>query len=373
MRRKSKKIKKDIHKLLCLSMLFILGSILLTYIGKKNPYIVEHAYSRRIYPIFSSALTGISNVFPFSLGEVILFITIGIVFFCIIYSIYTMVQRRWLLAFRSLSWVLVIVTFHIFFFQISWGLNNYRQNLYVNMKIEEKEITEEKLVEVYRHLIGKVNDIRNEIPSDANGLPTGMTKNEILQNAYKGYQVLEEKNDIFHSRKVRVKKLFLSPLQSRSGYSGVFLYYAGEPTVNGMPYAFMLPFTACHEIAHQQGFASEDEANYIGYLACIYSEERFIQYSGYMSAMVYVGNALYKTNQDIYFQERKKLSKRVEADMSKKREFWDFQVSKKTADIADSVNDAFLKANNQEDGILNYGNVTKLIVNGYYMEKNKEE
>lgn len=44
----------------------------------------------------------------------------------------------------------------------------------------------------------------------------------------------------------------------------------------------------CHEFAHLKGFMQEDEANLIGYLACINSDDAFFRYSGYMGVLNYV-------------------------------------------------------------------------------------
>jgi len=52
------------------------------------------------------------------------------------------------------------------------------------------------------------------------------------------------------------------------GIGGVYFPFTGEANVNiSMPHT-SIPFTACHEMAHQIGFAREDEANFIAYIAC---------------------------------------------------------------------------------------------------------
>jgi len=44
------------------------------------------------------------------------------------------------------------------------------------------------------------------------------------------------------------------------GIGGVYFPFTGEANVNiSMPHT-SIPFTACHEMAHQIGFAREDEA-----------------------------------------------------------------------------------------------------------------
>ena len=50
------------------------------------------------------------------------------------------------------------------------------------------------------------------------------------------------------------------------GISGIFIPFTCEANVNATLPDWEIPFTACHELAHQRGFAREDEANYVGYL-----------------------------------------------------------------------------------------------------------
>lgn len=50
--------------------------------------------------------------------------------------------------------------------------------------------------------------------------------------------------------------------------SGVYLPLSGLSYINSDDIWIMLPFTMCHELAHQGGYAREDEAGYIAWKAC---------------------------------------------------------------------------------------------------------
>ena len=51
---------------------------------------------------------------------------------------------------------------------------------------------------------------------------------------------------------------------------------------------YCIEYVILHEFAHLKGFMQEDEANLIGYLACINSDDAFFRYSGYMGVLNYV-------------------------------------------------------------------------------------
>src|SRR5207249_4127597 len=76
------------------------------------------------------------------------------------------------------------------------------------------------------------------------------------------------------------------------GISGIFCPFTGEPNVNTTLPEPDVPFAACHELAHAHGFAREDEANYVGYVACIRHPDPDFRYSGLLAASLYAMNAL---------------------------------------------------------------------------------
>jgi len=61
----------------------------------------------------------------------------------------------------------------------------------------------------------------------------------------------------------RPKPLLASAALSWLGLTGIYSPFTGEPNVNMTVPNPELPFAASHEVAHQRGFAREDEANYL--------------------------------------------------------------------------------------------------------------
>ena len=69
----------------------------------------------------------------------------------------------------------------------------------------------------------------------------------------------------------RPKKVLMSGFMSQQYVSGIYYPFSMEANINGMMYLPNYPATICHELSHLKGIISEDEANFIGYLACIKS------------------------------------------------------------------------------------------------------
>ena len=86
----------------------------------------------------------------------------------------------------------------------------------------------------------------------------------------------------------RPKGLFHSAFFSQQYIMGYYFPFSMEANYNRQMYVANVPATLCHELSHLKGVILEDEANFLGYLACVSSEDAFFQYSGYLSVMGYL-------------------------------------------------------------------------------------
>ena len=72
-------------------------------------------------------------------------------------------------------------------------------------------------------------------------------------------------------------------------------------------------------------------------------------------------NVLYKADYDAWEEVRAQLSGNVEPDLTANRGFWD-QYDGRIAEAANKVNDTYLKANDQSEGVESYSKMVDLIV-----------
>ena len=77
------------------------------------------------------------------------------------------------------------------------------------------------------------------------------------------------------------------------GFLGYYNPFTGEAQVNTKVPAFIIPFTTCHEIAHQFGFASESEASFVGYLVIRSGNSPVFKYSAYFDLFGFANGELY--------------------------------------------------------------------------------
>ena len=167
------------------------------------------------------------------------------------------------------------------------------------------------------------------------------------------------------------KEVAVSWILSVQQLCGVYSPFTVEANFNGDMPDYNIPHTICHELSHLKGFMREDEANFIGYLACISSENPAFRYSGYLSGWVYAGNALAQADVERYLELWEKLDKRAVEDLRENHVFWD-RYEGRVAEAANQWNDTYLKMNDQEDGVKSYGRVVDLML-AYYKQTMTEK
>lgn len=338
-------------------LILIVFKIITIQFAQMNPAWIEKYYSRGLYLVISAILTSLANIFPFSLGETVLLL-LGMFILCLLIRMIVLgFRKKFSKSFQVLLSLLLLLAFLMNYVDYVWLLNNYRMNIENNMGLKSQEIDEITLAGTFRLLIERTNDAK-----ELQVLEEEKTVSEVLHEASLGYQSLHTQYSFIPPQKVIVKGLMSSAYQSKSGYTGVYLFFVGEPNINIQPPIVSLPHTACHEIAHQKGFAYEDEANYIGFLACKVHPSPLFRYSGYLEASIYVGNVLYEQNPQLYAECAEAYSEAVRADFKEISEFWKKNENKKVAKVANQVNDTYLKTYNQPEGLKSYGLFVDLLI-----------
>lgn len=162
------------------------------------------------------------------------------------------------------------------------------------------------------------------------------------------------------------KPVLNSLLLSVQQTTGVYSPFTIEANYNrDIPY-YDIPFTICHELSHLKGYMQEEEANFIAILATIGSDDMYYNYSGFVSAWVYAGNALYKINPAKFSELYGTINAYTLQDLKYNNEYWD-QYKSKISEVHEEINDAYLKSNGQTHGVQSYGHVTDLMVT-YFAE-----
>jgi hypothetical protein len=162
------------------------------------------------------------------------------------------------------------------------------------------------------------------------------------------------------------KPLVNSWILSIQQVTGVYSPFTIEANYNrDIPY-YDIPFTICHELSHLRGYMQEEEANFIAVLATVGSGDLYFNYSGFVSAWVYAGNALARNDREKFSELYSKINPYTRQDMMYNNEFWD-RYETKVSEVHEELNDAYLKYNGQTQGVKSYGQVVDLMLT-YFSE-----
>lgn len=214
----------------------------------------------------------------------------------------------------------------------------------------------------------KASEARNQLDTDDSGaVYSRCSVPEILSVSQTGYEDLKEIYPFFDMYTVSPKPALFSEIMCYEQISGIFPIVYTESLVNAKTPVAELPHTACHELAHQYGFMQEDEANFIGYLACINSDDVLYIYSGYYTAFRYAMSQLYSYDKDAWQEIAEAVDPGIYTDISKGNSFWSSYEDKAEviAAVSESVNNAYLQANNISDGTHSYGRMVDLLIAEY--------
>lgn len=352
----------------CILILLFPVSFILGKIASLSPEKVERVYSRGIYRVFSQAQNTISGRIPFSLHELLEVLVIVVVIIMLLLALIQAfkLKRKWYKPLINfLLTVLAGGSLLYFIFTINWGLNNYRLTFGEIANLEVRDSSVEELKELCRSLINRTNTFREMMDEDSNGITTTtMSDMEILNAALEGYQNAAKIYPELGGRYAAPKAVILSVSMTYLDTWGLYSAFTGEANVNVNIPVYFIPHTASHEMAHQRGFSREDEANYIGYFACMMNPNPLFQYSGSLEATISAMNALYSASFEDWKELRDLYSEGVIRDLKYLNEF-NAKYEGFVGRISSSANDIYLKANNQPNGIESYGRMVDLLLAEY--------
>ena len=321
---------------------------------KRNPEIVDQFYSKGLIVWLSKLSLQSTAWIPFSVGD--LFYAIAIAY--ILKSIW---YFKHLLCWSTCIKILGCIGFCLFLFHLQWGLHYHQTSLSTRLNAPSNYSSSE-LEEFTRHLIQQTNQFHKKL-SQHDSIPV-----EIPYSIDKIFDVATETIRNQHQYpNVNIKKSIFSLPLSYMGYGGYINPFTLEAQVNAYQPKLRLLTTSAHEIAHQLGYAAEEEANFIAIDAALNSEDLYMQYAGYHLALGYA-LADCRKRKDI---DSKRLYKKLNAGVLKQYHqvsaFWQ-KYQNPLEPLFKKSYDTYLKANNQTAGIKSYSLVVGLLLHKYQMD-----
>ena len=244
-----------------------------------------------------------------------------------------------------------------------WGVNYHTPTLAERNGLSAGGVETEDLAYVTVFFADHANQYAGQVPRDESGNYVD-DPSLYWEECTHLYDTLAEEFHYAGQTAYPVKAMFFGKAMSCLGFTGVYFPFTAEANINTGAPAFLTPFVIAHEAAHQQGIASEQEANFAGIVACLSSSNVFYNYAGYLSGLQHLLNALYTADFDTWLQIYSLLNENVLTDLAANNAYWAALRSPVT-DAAENIYDGYLKANGDERGIQSYGACVDLLVQYY--------
>ncbi len=244
-------------------------------------------------------------------------------------------------------------------FLLLWGFQHARRPYAFHANLEPQPVSSQQLFELSVWLVSQCNRLRNRISLADLTLHPG--RGGVDARILAAYQSLGERVPALQGGTPLLRTALCSPLLSRLGISGIYSPFTGEAHLNAEVPPWVQPFSASHELAHQKGFAREDEANFIAWQVCRESTDPALNYSASFVALRHALGALRRENPVQAELVSNLLDDQVLADMHGSRAFWRSMHSVVT-DLSIKVNDTYLKSSGSSEGVRSYGRMLDLLV-----------
>lgn len=352
-------MKKCIYHWLLIIFVWMFTGLLLFLANYQTEYFFR--YYSNISNQIIYFLTRLTAIFPFSIWEIVLAFILIWLGFLLIKGLKK--KQIWL----SLTKIVLIFSILVCSFIQLWGLNYFAIELKDQLYEQKQSFSVEQLQQLTYYLLLQANEYAFMLPRNQQGQVI-VDFEQCNQQIGLGYQKIQAQFPQFQNVNLPVKKLLSSKYFALRGITGIFICLTGEAGITDYVYPISIPFTMAHEVAHRNGIALEDEANFVAYLACKDHPDPLFSYSAYFEAFFYCANALIKADETAYLQIKPLINDQLRYDINQLYDFYDSITDTKKEEANRELYDFYLESFKVENGVDSYGDIVELLLYDYFRE-----
>ncbi len=329
---------------------------------------VEKNYTYGLYPFISRFQRLLFGWIPFSAGDLFYGFLILIILFKTFQFFRIIFRKQFTRAYftAGLQQIIFFFLFVYVFFNLFWGLNYNRRGIAGQLGLDVKKYSMADLDTLTRVLQQRMNGYAELSGRDQRKWVNRKVK--LFDAAVQAYDAADSVYPFLHYPPRSVKPSLFSYAGNYLGFQGYYNPFSGEGQVNTTIPAFLEPYVTTHEMAHQLGYARENEANFVGYLACKYYPDPVFRYSMYLDMYNYAITEVLRrdTTKDasVFKAFQANRHPQVVADNKAYRDFYS-RYRNPIEPIIMWGYGHFLRANNQPAGKESYNEVVAWLI-AYY-------
>lgn len=323
--------------------------------------LVEEWYTYGLYPILAKALRLLFGSVSLSIGDVgYLFIAIYLIY--VVVKLFKLIKHqtfnRNLFYYTFKKAVTVLLAVYLVF-NVCWGLNYNRLGIAHQLGLGVTPYTVQELYTLSAVLKQRVNACatltdttkRKSLHINALLFAKGIAayKQAAVQFPFLAYDFPSVKPSLYTS------------VGQFMGFTGYYNPFSGEAQLKTNVPVFLKPFIVNHEIAHQLGYAKENEANFISYLSCRSAADVNMRYSIYFELLLYANRELMNNGMAESLFLQKGLHPLVIKDYKELLLYLE-QSENLFEPIVSAFYDQYLKLNSQPKGTRTYNDVIAWLI-----------
>lgn len=343
--------------------IFLLTMVVLIRLFSASSVRTEQYYSNGFYPKTAGFLRSLTCWLPFSIGDILY----GITFLYLVYKLVRAVRAiakkqvtAQYMLYKCFNGVLILLLIYIVF-NVFWGINYNRLGIAAQLGLVVEKYSVEDLKTLNTILLQKIN--ATKIASTHSTNNSGNNK-ETFKGSEVAYSAAGRKYPFLQYQPMNVKSSLWGWFGNYAGFTGYYNPFTGEAQVNTTVPNFLQPYITCHEIGHQLGYAKENEANFVGYLAATSSPDSAFLYSAYLDLFLYADRNLYIADSTTAKSLAHQLLPAVKADLKELSNF-NRRHQNPFEPVIRWMYGKYLQSNQQPSGVLSYDEVTGLLI-AYY-------
>ncbi len=338
-------------------------------------------YTIYLFPVWVNIFSRITNLFPFSVGEVFIITGILLVLAAIVIGIgFIFLKKKQKFVQGAIKYYkffgIVLVNLGLIV-TLNFLVLHHCSRLDPNPEKENRTYMLSELEILRNYIVEQCNYYAEIMERDVNGDIT--YDGDMQEKAKDAVRNLAEQYPKLAGYYPDVKYIANSNIMSQAYITGIYFPYSLEANCNANMYIANYPMVFCHELVHLKSYIYEDEAEFLAYLACIGSDDDFFRYSALLEVFYYVDEAYFNsvmtngTEEEFnrYISQIRPSDLVYEDNIFLKEEAWEEveEASVLPTDtveaISDVVMDTNLKVNGVEEGIAAYSGVVELLLQYY--------
>ncbi len=291
----------------------------------------------------------------------------GIVIGVPLWLVITLIRRDWRELLCGFCRLLCFGAAVAFFFMCLFLVQHSARPLSVRLGLQGAGYTSAQLEEYVAYTVDRVNALADQVPRTDTGECAFGDFGEQAELVQSAYLALAKREPVFDvTQPARGKRSLLGGrIMSYIDLAGYYFPYTGEQIVSTDVVDSHIPFNLAHEGAHARGIGPEAECNFAAWLVLYENDDVRLRYSAWFNAYIYANNALFEIDPAAGGRQYERLCPQAQYDCKvlndSLRPF-----EGKINDAGSAVNDAYIKATGQPDGIRSYGRVVDLLLAYYY-------